>query len=224
MKGIVLCSGGLDSTLALLELKNNGYEVTPIYIKHRHWAEQGELPTLEDFLSHHKHRNLKELVIISVDLGTYVDGVWGRTIAFVGLVAMWAFTHGNDYEFIAIGNHVGDISPDLKPSTFQGMLNESLRLATKERLKLFSPIQDYDINRIGIELFKSCGVSPNEVYSCYWYPSCGFRNIKDTYRCPGCRRKVIAMKAAGITDAKLLDMPNCTERSYYPENAEESDY
>ena len=216
MRGIVLCSGGLDSTLALLKLESEGNYVIPMYIKHKHWAEEGELDCLSKLFP--------RLETISVDLGTKVDGVWGRTIAFVGLAAMWAFTHGNNYDFIAIGNHIGDISPDLKPGTFNVELKSTLRIATKDRIKLLSPIYNYNIEKIGIELFNKYEVKPEEVYSCYWYPSCGFRNIKDTYRCPGCRRKTIAMKAAGITDKKLLDMPNCYERSYYPENAEQSDY
>ena len=224
MKGIVLCSGGLDSSLVLVKLMHEGHELTPIYIKHGHWAEEGELNTLKNFLTSRTFWRLSKLVEIDVNLGLQVDGVWGRTIAFVGLAAMWSFTHGNDYDFIAIGNHIGDISPDLKPGMFNVELKSTLRIATKDRIKLLSPIYNYNIEKIGIELFNKYEVKPEEVYSCYWYPACGFRNIKDTYRCPGCRRKTIAMKAAGITDKKLLDMPNCYERSYYPENAEQSDY
>lgn len=216
MKGIVLCSGGLDSTLAYLKLVDKGYEAIPMYVKHKHWAEAGELECLE--------RMFPRLVTINVNLGAQVDGVWGRTIAFVGLAAMWAFTHGNDYDFIAIGNHIGDVSPDLTPGDFDRQLNSVLRIATKDRISLTCPIRDYDIARIGCELFVDYEVRPEDVYSCYWAPSCGYKHEKDTYRCAGCRRKKLAMMAAGITDEKLLDLPNCSERNYYPENATKSDY
>lgn len=223
-KGLCLCSGGLDSSLTLLKLLELGYEVTPVYVDYIHWATEGELPALWDFLSwvgQQSIGSLTDLVIVKVDLGLRVGGVWGRSIALVGLAAMWAFTHGNDYDFIALGNHKGDVCPDCKPGLFDKELDTVLKVATKDKIQLLLPIADLTIEDIGKELAKYC-VPWDIMYSCYWYPNCQFRSENDKYLCPGCRRKIIAMQAAGVSEDKLY--PPNGGRTYYPENTERLGY
>jgi len=81
------------------------------------------------------------------------------------------------------------------------------------------PLIDFDIEHIGRELGK-IGVPWNLMYSCYWFPPCSYRSENDKYLCPGCRRKKIAMKAAGVD----TDYPNLTKRTYQSLDAEETGY
>ena len=136
---------------------------------------------------------------------------------------MWAYTHGNYYDFIAIGNHEGDLSPDLKPGVLEEVLRDTLLRSSKGRIELIHPILTYTVERIGVEL-REVGIPWDYMYSCYWTPNCGYRSVRDTYRCPGCRRKTIAMKAAGELDTALLDLPNSESRTYQSELAELTPY
>jgi len=238
MKGIVLLSGGLDSTLALLKLLREGHSCVPMFANYNQWSLEGELAAsvkVVEWASHaHFEGNkcvflspgfhLGNLVDVEVDWGKEkVGSVWGRSIALVGLAAMWAYTHGNDYEFIALGTHKGDVGPDCKPGQFDACLHDSLLEGTKGQLDLVLPIRELTIEDIGKELAEF-GIPWNLMFSCYWYPPCGYKSENEEYRCPGCRRKVIAMRAAGVTDRKLLELPNCRERTYQSPLAERTGY
>ncbi len=84
--------------------------------------------------------------------GPGIGSVWGRNIALVGLAAMWAYTNGNDYEYIALGNHKGDVGPDCKPGVFDDQLGGVLGHATKGHIKLTLPIRNLTVEDIGKEL------------------------------------------------------------------------
>ena len=230
MKGICLCSGGLDSTLALVKLLEQGHEVVPVFVDYNQWSLEGELSALNSLkgISLLNRYILDYFYTIMVDLNSDdlvspgIGSVWGRGIALVGLAAMWAYTHGDDYDFIALGNHRGDVGPDCKPTNMEE-LDPVVRLMTKGRIEIWQPIRDLQIEDIGMQL-KDYGVPFDILCSCYWGPPCGYKSVKEEYRCPGCRRKVLAMKAAGITDEKLLNFPNGRERTYQSGKAEEVGY
>ena len=157
-----------------------------------------------------------------------VGSVWGRNIALVGLAAMWAYTNGNDYEYIALGNHKGDVGPDCKPGVFDDQLGGVLGHATKGHIKLTLPIRNLTVEDIGKELAKF-GIPWNLMSSCYWYPHCQYKSTSDKYLCPGCRRKLIAMRAGGATSEQLVLPPNAPGngmgiRSYQSPLAEKVDY
>lgn len=236
MKGICLCSGGLDSTLALIKLLEEGNEVTPMFVDYNQWSLEGEEYTSS--MTYHYLKgsdlggNLETIATIKVDLNRYrlpettaerIGSAWGRGIALVGLAAMWAYTHGDDYDFIALGNHKGDVGPDCKPGLFDKGMDAVLKVATRGKMQLLLPIAELSIEDIGVEL-AHYGIPWEYTYSCYWYPPCGYKSENEAYRCPGCRRKVLAMKAAGVTDGKLLNFPNGKERSYQSKLAERTVY
>lgn len=228
MKGICLCSGGLDSTLALIKLLEQGNTVTPMHIRYNHWAQPGEdkaYSNVGQWCQDRFGELVLDLEVLTVDLGDDepVGSIWGRSIALVGLAAMWAYTHGDDYDFIALGNHKGDVSPDLKPGLFDKGMDAILKIATKGKMQLLTPIRDLTIEDIGRELV-GYNIPFDMLYSCYWYPPCSYKSENDRYLCPGCRRKVLAMRAAGITDKKLLEIPNCRERTYQSKLADRTGY
>lgn len=207
MKGICLVSGGLDSTLALIQLLERGNTVLPMFVDYNQWSWEGEFHSiilLEAFLKN-KYPNLLDTVKSQIILDSdnpNVGSVWGRGIALVGLAAMYAYTHGDDFDFIALGNHRGDVGPDCKPGSFNEMLNGVLSVATKSKLRLVLPIGTLTTEEIGLEL-GARNIPFEMMYSCYWYPNCQYKSSNDPYLCPGCRRKVIAMKAAKVPEAKL---------------------
>lgn len=244
MKGIVLCSGGLDSTLALLKLLKEGHEVVPMFVDYNQWSLEGEREAVDGIWAWLAikgiYSNLGSVVSNKITWDGEWDewkderigSVWGRNIALVGLAAMWAYTHGNDYDFIALGNHRGDVGPDCKPGLFDEDLDHTLRDATKSKIHLVLPIKELTIEDIGKELAKFGRELFELTYSCYWETPCGYRSPNDSYRCPGCRRKVLAMEAAAEGDSglqeyfqqRLFRLPNCEGRTYQSPLAEEIGY
>jgi 7-cyano-7-deazaguanine synthase len=228
-KGICLCSGGLDSTLALLTLLDHGKEVVPMFIDYNQWPMEKEREAF--WAVNHWIRqedNLRSLLldsaILKVDLGDRKDkvgSVWGRGISMVGLASMWAYLNGDDYDFIALGNHRGDVGPDCKPGSFDEHLYNCLQEGTRSKIKLELPIGHMDIKQIGWGL-KSFSIPFGLMYSCYWNPSCSYRSQNDTYLCPGCRRKALAMREIGLIDRGVG--PNCKERTYQSSLAEKLEY
>lgn len=228
-KGICLCSGGLDSTLALIKLlKSQGdyEEVVPMFVDYGQYPAKEESKAFYRVIQHlySKGYDLKpEVVELNFGDDEEIGSAWGRGIALVGIAAVWAYTHGNDFDYIALGNHQGDVGPDCKPGEFDWKMRGVLLEATKNKLNLALPIESLTIGDIGKEL-ASYGVPFSIMYSCYWGTPCGFRSVNDIYLCPGCRRKALAMKAAGIVGGTMLKLPNCKERSYQSELAERTDY
>lgn len=226
MKGICLCSGGLDSSLALIKLLEAGHQVVPMFADYNQWPVEEERQSFKYLGEHIWTRlalrdRLLDFVEVKIALdwdgfneakfiGDKVGSVWGRGIALTGIAAMWAYTHGDDFDFIALGNHEGDVGPDCKPGEFDETLDILLRQSTKNKMHIELPVRALTVEQIGIELNER-GIDFGKMYSCYWTPHCGYRSTNDKYECPGCRRKRSAMKAAGIVD---IDMPNGEKRSY----------
>lgn len=221
MNSIVLISGGLDSSLALLRThKETKGSVLPFFVDYGQYPvkrERQAAKIFEQYLQVTRNR-ISPLVEGKIHLGDDepVASAWGRNIALVGLAAMWSYTHGDEFDQIVLGLHEGDVGPDCKPGNFPDLLNSSLQEATKGRISISLPIEHLTIEQIGQGLYTDYGLYFEMFYTCYWDPPCGFKSPKDTYRCPGCRRKRIAMEAAGLEKEELLDFPNGNEegRSY----------
>ena len=230
VKGIVLLSGGLDSTLTLTTslLDPEACEVVPFFVDYNQWPVNKEREAVEKICSKIKDTynycfeggyKLQDLVVYKVmeeeKAKEKIGSVWGRSIALVGLASMWAYTHGDDFSWIATGVHEGDVGPDCKPGEFDEIMNHALGIATKFQIALTTPIARLDINQIGIAL-RHHGIHFDWTYSCYWDPPCGYKSDNELYRCPGCRRKTLAMRAADIDSNKFLDFPNGNkkDRSY----------
>ena len=205
-KGIVLMSGGLDSTLTLAKLAEYD-EVVPLFVNYNQWPLIPEKEAVESLC---KFLGCQDPVIAGMQIEgdiNQIGSVWGRSIAMLGVASMWAYTHGDDYSYIALGSHEGDVGPDCKPGDFDYWMGKALNSATKNKMDIKLPIADYSIEDIGKELAQY--TIPFELtYSCYWFPPCGYKSVNEEYRCPGCRRKAIAIRSAGITDENFLDFPN----------------
>lgn len=211
-KVISLLSSGLDSTLATWRLAEAGLNVIPMFVDYGQYqleTEKKSFSQICDMLTEEFPVAMDPPLFQKIDLyptrEPHVGSLWGRGIIFVGLAAAWSYIHGDDVDFIALGNHSGDIGPDCKPGEFDKYLDLTLRSATKDKMSIILPVGDLTNEQIGIEL--ATHMDLRIPCSCYWDPQCGFRSDKDLYRCPGCRRKAIAMKAAGYSD-KDVDRPS----------------
>ncbi len=208
-KGIVLCSGGLDSALALIKCQEDTEYVTCLFVDYGQYPVERERGA---FYSIYRQVGSKTFLPVELKLeiqgppnNNHVGSVWNRTMALVGIASMWAYINGNDYDYIAVGSHKGDVGPDIKPGEYDSYLNAALLQGTKDQVSLRLPIADLSIEDIGLELVDKV---PFEImYSCYWDPPCGFKSENEKYRFPGLRRKTLAMKVVGIPDV-LLDYPN----------------
>ena len=221
---ISLISGGLDSSLATIKLVENGLITVPMFVDYGQYPREKEYTAVQKVVNSVREKNplLEELVVLTVDLkpeAGKVGSLWGRGIMMVGLASSWAYVHGDCYNYIALGNHKGDVGPDCKPGGFDKALNQTLREATKDHIRLVLPIDDLTVEDIGKELMTYSSLW--DFYSCYWDPPCGFRSKNDNYRCPGCRRKSIAMKAAGYG---TVPSSNCQVASYQSALAEKLEY
>ena len=205
-RAIVLLSGGLDSSLACLVERQKGREVTPLFIDYGQYPVEKERQSAKEFV---RTQGLGPLIEMKIQLGTErpIARSWGRTITLVGIACMWAGEQSIRYHTICTGGHEGDIGGDCKPGDFDKYLNLALSLSTRSTFSFDLPIRHYTTEMVGQGLV-NYQVDFRLLYNCYWDLPCGFKSEKDTYRCPGCRRKVIAMKAAGIQDEELLAFPN----------------
>ncbi len=236
-KGIVLLSGGLDSSLVLAKLNpkfvDEKEKVQPIFIDYGQWSNSMEEEAVLKVCAFLRFPNL---VIIRVQEEGDEEGigsVWGRSLAIAGLAAMWAYTHGNDYEYIAMGLHKGDVGPDCNPDEISDLLGKVLQVSTRGQIRLSLPIKDLTVEDIGGELLDQYQIPFEILYSCYWGIPCGYRSKRDFYRCPGCRRKTLAMRSAGMLsnpgkplDEDFLDFPNgnLKGRSYQSSLAVDTGY
>jgi 7-cyano-7-deazaguanine synthase in queuosine biosynthesis len=195
-----------------------------MFVDYGQWARQPEYRASQKVVSWARRSwssKLEPLRYISIEfLKAPVGSAWGRGIALVGIAAMWAYTHGDNWGGIALGNHKGDVGPDCKPGDFDTYLNLALQEATRGALDLVLPIKDLSIEEIGVKL-EEYKAPFDLMYSCYWYPPCGYKSRNEEYRCPGCRRKEIAMRAAGKDPMGKI---NFTEHTYQSPLAEEVPY
>ena len=207
MKGIVLVSGGLDSTLVFHKLKAEGHTVHPIFVDYGQYAARKESRAVRSSCE------VLHPIVLSLRLGldpsiTNTEGkMRGRSMALVGSALLWSSTKVTDISFIAMGMHKGDIGLDCNPDNIIPALTEVVFRSTDGGIEFLHPILEYTTEDVGKELVE-IGIPFDKMYNCYWDPPCGFKSLNETYRCPGCRRKQVAMKAAGLPNDEFLQFPN----------------
>jgi 7-cyano-7-deazaguanine synthase len=222
-KVIVLATGGLDSTLCIARLAKWGFIVIPLFFDYGQYPKRLEEESVQavcwNLNVQRGFQNIWEVEKASIDLNptlepgiALLDG--GREIMLVGAALSWAFIHSNDYNFIALGTHAGNEGPGCKPGAFDELMNQAIKEATEGRTELLLPIQDLVEEEVGKELHSYMDLKLT--YNCYWDPPCGFKSKKETYRCPGCRRKALSMRASGGYSAKEMEWPNLTRKTYEP--------
>jgi len=218
-KVIVLASGGLDSTLVMIKLLGEGYEVVPFFSDYSQYALSGERRAVHgvvEWLKDDTGESLVEVVdtvinrvyptrfggrirdVVEAKINVGIPKIAacpGRILAFTGAATIWAFSENWTSGEIAIGIHSGDKDDDSCRVGYEGDLDKTLKILTQGCMDIITPLMGMSREEMAKELGDS-GVSWDMMYNCYWYPPCSWKSINDRYLCPGCRRKKEAIETA----------------------------
>lgn len=226
-KGVVLLSGGMDSTVAAALAQNRGYEVLGLAVlygqKHQLELQAAqrvareldislyllELPpdtitgsALTDSDKELPTNRSKEEMLAGGVAPSYVPA---RNTILIALAA--AFAEAQDAEVIYYGAHQEDQVgyPDCRPEFFKAM-SLAVMLGTAKQIELEAPFLRTSKSSI-VKVAHSVKAPLHLTYSCYQGQeiSCGV--------CDTCLTRIKAFQEAGFIDpiqyAREIDWPNC---------------
>lgn len=191
MKIVALTSGGIDSTLMIYLLKNDLYEVFPLYINYGHLAERKEWEALTkvcSFLSLTPFRMDVEGFgklpsgLTDATLDIYKDAFLPtRNLLFLTLASAYAFSI--DCDIVAIGLLANPIFPD-QTKEFIEKAQISISTSLGRKIEILSPLIDLDKRDI-IKLASKYNI-PQITYYCHSGTEvpCG--------RCISCKERIAA--------------------------------
>jgi 7-cyano-7-deazaguanine synthase len=211
-KVIILLSGGLDSTVLLSSLLNEGREVEAVSFTYGSKHNPFENQSAKDIANYY-NIPLREMDISEImkgfdshllanggilpeghynDLNMKKTVVPGRNLIFLSILA--GLAESLSIPQIAIGVHQGDhfIYPDCRPE-FIHTIDYAINLSSEQKVKVISPFLNLtkaDIVKIGIELkapfhlTRTCYSDKEE--------ACG--------KCGSCRERLEAFELNNFTD------------------------
>ena len=212
MKAVVLFSGGLDSTVLVYDLLNEGADLKLLSIDYgqRHEKELKSSSEIAEFLGL-KHEILRLPMLnnllggsaltdpsISLPEGHYAEDsmkatvVPNRNMILLSLAAGHAISL--QFDTVAYAAHAGDhtIYPDCRPE-FATAMDEALKLCDWNTVSLYRPfvqLSKHDLVRKGNEL----GVPFEKTWSCY------AGNDKHCGKCGTCVERKEAFELVGLLD------------------------
>lgn len=218
MKGLAVLSGGMDSTVALLEARANGVEVVAAvhfqYGSKHNQAEYSRVFEIAEALRVPlKVVNLpfigelfkSDLLITGGEIpeGHYADDNMKKTVVpfrnGIMLSIAIGLAESMDADCVILGNHKGDhaIYPDCREAFIKAMSQASV-MGTYKEVFILTPFGDRtkaDIAKRGVVLAAPLA----RTWSCYkgGYLHCG--------KCGTCVERIEAFIEAGVTDPTLYE-------------------
>ncbi len=203
MKVVVLCSGGLDSTLMTIVLRSEGDQVLPLHINFGQLCEGMEASTC---LATAKRLGLPTPEIIDVSgLRTIpssltqsnlriVDDAFFPTRNLMFLVIGAAYGFGKRAEGVAIGLLANPMFPDQRPE-FVRSAQSAIEASLGREMKVLAPFIKLD-KRDVIRLARDLNLSLDAVYSCHRgaVPTCG--------ECISCIERRMALESLSSEEDK----------------------
>ena len=212
MKAVVLFSGGLDSTVLVYDLLNEGADLKLLSIDYgqRHEKELKSSSEIAEYLEL-KHEILRLPMLnnllggsaltdpsISLPEGHYAEDsmkatvVPNRNMILLSLAAGHAISL--QFDTVAYAAHAGDhtIYPDCRPE-FATAIDQALKLCDWNTISLYRPfiqLSKQDLVRKGNEL----GVPFEKTWSCY------AGNDKHCGKCGTCVERKEAFELVGLLD------------------------
>jgi 7-cyano-7-deazaguanine synthase len=212
MKAVVLFSGGLDSTVLVYDLLNEGADLKLLSIDYgqRHEKELKSSSEIAEFLGL-EHEILRLPMLnnllggsaltdpsISLPEGHYAEDsmkatvVPNRNMILLSLAAGHAISL--QFDTVAYAAHAGDhtIYPDCRPE-FATAMDEALKLCDWNTVSLYRPfvqLSKHDLVRKG----KQLGVPFEKTWSCY------AGNDKHCGKCGTCVERKEAFELVGLLD------------------------
>jgi 7-cyano-7-deazaguanine synthase len=219
-KAVVLCSGGLDSTVAATEAKTAGYELYLLSVNYgqRHVIELDRVPAIAAALGAAQSQVItvdlraiggsaltaelpvpKDRTTNEIGAGIPITYVPARNTIFLALALGWAEVVGA--RVIYVGANVLDYSgyPDCRPEFLQAFETVA-RMGTRagaegHAIHIEAPLLKMtkaDIIRRGVELCAPLYLT----HSCYDPDSAG----RSCGRCDSCRLRRKGFEEAGVSD------------------------
>jgi 7-cyano-7-deazaguanine synthase len=211
MKGVVILSGGMDSTTLLYDVVKQGYETYAVSFDYnqKHKRElDGAKATCEKLGLEHKVLDLGVLNQVApsaltrddwdIPEGHYADENMKQTVVpnrnMVMLSLATAYAIGKGAKHLFYGAHAGDhdIYPDCRKEYVEA-LKETIKLADWKEVELKAPYLDIDKGDIAIK-GKELGVDYSLTWTCYKGKddACG--------KCGSCVERLEAFDKAKIKD------------------------
>ncbi len=198
MKGVSLVSGGLDSTLVAVLLRDQGFDQVPLFIDYGQLAAKKEWETC--------NRNFTELNLpspIRLDLNGFgkliKSGITdsskdiikdaflpGRNLLFLVTGASLAVQTNGSFISIGLLSERFALFPD-QNQHFLDSIEKTLEVALGKKIKVLAPLFDFSKVDV-IVLAKQLGLDINKMYSCHkgGKEHCG--------SCISCKERSDAMK------------------------------
>ena len=216
MKGVVILSGGMDSTTLLYDVVKQGYETYAVSFdynqKHKRELESAKA-TCKKLGLEHKVLDLGVLNQVApsaltrddwdIPEGHYADENMKQTVVpnrnMVMLSLATAYAIGKGAKHLFYGAHAGDhdIYPDCRKEYVEA-LKETIKLADWKEVELKAPYLDIDKGDIAIK-GKELGVDYSLTWTCYKGKddACG--------KCGSCVERLEAFDKAKVEDPLKYD-------------------
>jgi 7-cyano-7-deazaguanine synthase len=209
-KALVVCSSGIDSTVALALLLKDGYECAIVHFKYKCRAEKRETYMIQKIAKHYgipfhfldiPHIGGSRLTDNDAVFAEGIDAcefayewVPARNLIFVALATALAEAKG--YNYLALGNNLEEAGayPDNEPHMYTE-LNKALTYATavNKRVQIIQPVGNLMKHEI-IKLAHELQIPLQYTWSCYEQGEtpCG--------KCGSCTLRKIAHERNGLID------------------------
>lgn len=213
-KAVCVMSGGMDSTLSALMMKNNGYEVIAVHFNYNQRTESKELECFEKICNHldittkyvlnldfFKQLGASALTDDSLDVptdgieeGVPITYVPFRNGIFLSMSAAIAEKEGANAISIGVVEEDSSGYPDCRESYIKSM-QESINLGTKDTTNITIDMPLVNLSKSQI-VQKS--IELNAPLALTW--SCYKNEDKSCGVCDSCRLRLNGFEKAGIND------------------------
>lgn len=205
----VLASGGLDSSILLLDLLAQGRSVVPIYVRSGFLWEPDEMAHLDRLLDHAASACLAPLVVLDVPVANLLPNHWsitgigvpsehssddavylpGRNLLLLSKALIWC--HLNQVPRIALATLRGNPFHDATPA-FMRLLESAANEALQGNLSVEQPY----LRLTKREVLLRVPNAPLQLTFCCLRPTGG----KHCGKCNKCEERRNAFAAAGFAD------------------------
>lgn len=206
----VLCSGGLDSAVLLVDMARTAGAAVPVFVRAGHVWEAAERAALTRFVAAVGEPRVAPIRDLALPMADVYDAHWsmtgadppgwdapdeavelrGRNLVLLAKAAVLAATHG--WPTLALGSLAGNPFPDATPGFF-AKLAAAASEAVRASLAIVAPYRELhkaDVIRRGRDL-------PLRLTLSCLRPTPDGRHCGD---CNKCRERADAFAAAGVPD------------------------